>query len=300
MRAFVAIATVLAVLAGCPKKSSKDSTAVAMERMREFKDRMCACKAGDKPCADKVQDELIRWSTETAKTASDPERLDERTMKEMTEIGTQYAECIQIAMSPAGTTRAPDGSTVLIADALIKQTFDDAGAAATVTELRLSYVREDGVIDPTYGTAEIHLGKPKRARPPADDPSRPIGAPVPVDPQLADDVMARCPVYTWKSGARTESDGSCLSLGALERPRCSVLEVWAQAIEAGAPAKGLAIIDLNAAPLGERQSWTFSITDGPRDIHFAKSVPDVCEPTLEKPVPVPPTPGKVEVKPNPY
>ena len=297
MRAFVVIA-VLTALVGCPKPRR---SLVAMEKMREFKDKMCACK--DKACADKVQDEMARWSTEMARSAAEhEERLDEQQMKEMTEVGTQYGECMVKILSGETTLPTPPSGTGTPrnADAIIKQTFDQIGTTTSVTQMQFSYVRADGVIDPTYGTAEIHFGKPKRNKA-ADDPDRPIGAPVPVDPKDVDDVMGRCPVHEWKAGVRTEGEGSCMAFGELARPHCSVVEVWKQAIEAGAPPKGLAILELGTSP-GDRepQSWSFAIDDGPRDIHFSKSVPDVCDPTLEKPVPMPPAPGKGQVKSNPY
>jgi hypothetical protein len=296
MRIFVAIAVL--TVAGCPKPHR---SLLAMEKMREFRDKMCLCK--DKACADKVQDEMIRWSSEMAKSAGErDERLDDQQMKEMTEVGTQYGECMVKVMGGETTLPPPPAGENMprSADAIIKQTFDQLGTTASITELQFSYVRADGVIDPTYGTAEIHFGKPKRNKA-ADDPDRPIGAPVPVDPKEVDDMMARCPVHAWKAGMRTEGEGSCMSFGELARPRCSVVEVWKQAIEAGAPAKGLAVLALGRSPGdGEPQSWTFAIDDDPRDIHFSKSVPDVCDPTLEKPVPMPPAPGTVQVRPNPY
>ena len=291
MRPFVLI--VLTVLAGCPKPH-QDQAAAALERMRTFKDMMCACK--DKACADKVQDDMNKWASDMAKTAGErPVRPDEQAMKDMQEVATRYGECMAKAMGGEAAPTPPSSpGTPLLADVLAKQTFDQAGTTASVTLLRFSYVREDGVLDPTYGTAEAHLGKPKHGKA-ADDPNRPIGAPVPLDPKEADDAMARCPVYTWKGGVRTDSEGSCWAFGELTRPRCSAVEVWKQAIEEGAPAKGLAILELGT---GEPQSWTFTIDDEPRGIHFSKPVPDVCDPTLEKPVPMPP--GKVPVKPNPY
>ncbi len=299
MRRLVLIPTVLALLPGCPK-TGPDRLAAAREKMREFKDKMCACK--DKACANKVQDEMNAWAAEMTSRNEQPARPDERTMKEMQDIGTRYGECLAKAFGGETALPAPPPGpgTPLLADVLAKQTFDEAGTTAIVTLLRFSYVREDGVIDPTYGTAEVHLGKPTRKKA-ADDPNRPIGAPVPVDPAVLDDVLARCPVYEWKGGVRTAGEGSCMSIGELARPHCSVVEVWKQAIEEGAPAKGLAILELSASPAaGEPQSWTFTIDDEPRAIHFSKPVPDVCDPTLEKPVPIPPAPGKVQVKPNPY
>lgn len=201
---------------------------------------------------------------------------------------------IQTNANPSQTS-ASNPAMPLAADKLVAQAFEDARSRGnTVTKLQLSYVREDGVLDPAYGTAEAQLGAPKR-KTPADDPNRPIGAPVPSDPQMSEDLAATCPTYTWERGARTETTGSCLAFGVIERPRCSVLELWKQALEAGAPGKALAVIALYPATQSQPQTWTFTIEDGPRDIHFQKTIPDTCDPTLEKPLPAPA--GK---KPNPY
>ena len=293
MRPFVLI--VLTVLAGCPKPH-QDQAAAAVAKMREFMDKMCACK--DKACADRIQDETTKWASDMAKTAADrPERPGEQVIEEMRQIGTRYGECMAKAISGEAALSMPPSSPgkPLLADVLAKQAFDQVGTTASVTLLRFSYVREDGVLDPTYGTAEVHLGKPKHKKA-AADPNRPIGAPLPPAPEEVDDAMARCPVYEWKGGVRTEGQGSCWSIDELTRPHCSAVEVWKQAIEEGAPAKGLAILELGA---GEPQSWTFTIDDEPRSIHFSNSVRDVCDPTLEKPVPMPPAPRRSRSKRTP-
>ncbi len=290
------LAISLLVLAACPKTSDRARIAEAITKFRGFTDEVCACK--DKACADKVSDDMAKWASTMASSSKEP-KPSETEMKDMQELGTRFGECMTKLGSPPGTLPAPPAGAPKTADEILKQTFDQVGAA-TVTQLRFSYVREDGMLDPIYGTAAIHLGKPTRVKA-ADDPTRPIGAPVPVDPQEVDDVMARCPVYEWKAGVRSTGESSCMAFGTLVRPHCSVVEVWKQAIEDGAPAKGLAILELHPAlGAGDTQSWRFEIDDAPRNIHIGKTVPDVCDPTLEKPVPMPPAPGAVQVKPNPY
>jgi len=91
--AFLAAASLMSF--GCKKKGGAGE---AMAKMSEFKDKMCACK--DKKCADDVQDQMNKWSADSAKNAGDkPEKPDEKTMKEMQDVGTKYGECMAKAMS---------------------------------------------------------------------------------------------------------------------------------------------------------------------------------------------------------
>ena len=91
--AFLAAVTVASF--GCKKKGG--GAGEAMAKMGEFKDQMCACK--DKACADKVQDAMNKWSAENAKNAGDKqEKPDDKTMKEMQDVGTKYGECMAKAM----------------------------------------------------------------------------------------------------------------------------------------------------------------------------------------------------------
>jgi len=86
---------------GCKKKGGGGDM---MGKMTELKDAMCKCT--DKACADKVQADMTKWSTENAKTAGDKaEKPDEKTMAEMTKVGEQYGTCMAKAMTggaPAG------------------------------------------------------------------------------------------------------------------------------------------------------------------------------------------------------
>jgi hypothetical protein len=281
--ALVAVAAVLGAASGCKKKrGNADEVLAVFHRLR---DMMCACR--DQACVDKVQEDMNRWSAENARSAGAAEpKLRPEELQQVQQLGTEYGECMAKVM---GNTDVPPEAPVAApverltnADQILKRTYDGLKPNQSVGALSLSYVRADGTVDPTYGTVEIQLAKPPRPDP-ADDPARPIGAPVPVDPAAIDDVIAKCPVHTWKNGARTASETPCFRRGALTRPKCSVVEVWKRAIDAGAPANGLAVLALHEAIGDEPQSWTFSIEDAPRNIHFAHVVVDTCQPTLEKP-----------------
>ena len=100
--AFLAAASLMSV--GCKKKGGAGE---AMAKMGEFKDKMCACK--DKKCADDVQDQMNKWSAESAKNAGDkPEKPDEKAMKEMQDVGTKYGECMAKAMGGGDAAKPAD------------------------------------------------------------------------------------------------------------------------------------------------------------------------------------------------
>ena len=272
---------VLAAAPACKKKSSKLEGLHA--RFAEFTDRICSCK--DKACADKVHDDMTAWSKDVSAQVK-RENPSEAEMKRLEAVGRRYAECTSKLYAATGQvpTAAPPaiGMTdekITNADRLIKLTYDELGLGYRVSKLRLAYVRADGTLDPQYGEVDIELGKPEPPEP-ADDPDRPIGAPVPAAAPTYD-MMARCPAYRWKAGVRTNRETSCLMFGdGIARPKCSVREVWKRAIDKGAPEKALAVLQLSGPPM---QSWKLSIDDDPRDIHFSIDVEDTCEPTLEAP-----------------
>lgn len=167
------------------------------------------------------------------------------------------------------------------AEQIINATYDQLGENI-VTDLKLSYVRADGTLDAKYGEVEIRIS-PRPARP--EDLQHPIGAPVPVTVSKTHE----CSTVKWRDGTPTVNDHAYCSsrLNAIARPRCTVPEVWGRAMKAGAPANAnaLAVVELEA---GARVStWSFRVDDDPRNIHFSHSVPDTCDPTLEKPVPTP-------------
>jgi hypothetical protein len=62
--------------------------------MTEFKDVMCRCK--NKACADKVTEEMTRWSQDMAKKMS--VRVSDDDMKKMEGITEEFTQCATRAM----------------------------------------------------------------------------------------------------------------------------------------------------------------------------------------------------------
>ena len=190
------------------------------------------------------------------------------------------------AVSSGG--RAPAANV----DEMIRASYGQLGADHFVAKVTIEYVRADGTLDPTYGEVTLETGKRRPPKPPkpADDPNRPIGAPepvVPIENDYMDYVMAKCPRISWSKGEmRTERESSCSMFASREllSPRCTVFEILAKAAAAGAPANALAKIEFSTTfgePTG--QSWSLSIDDNPRDIHFRQEGTDECAPIAEKP-----------------
>lgn len=80
-----------------PVAPPKTSAEQALEKMVEFRDKMCACKDSD--CAKRVSDELTQWSQEEAqKRQKGPLKMSEEETKRATDIGTTMGECMYKAM----------------------------------------------------------------------------------------------------------------------------------------------------------------------------------------------------------
>jgi hypothetical protein len=91
----IRIAGLVATKSDRPSRGSFDD---AIDKMAEFSNRMCQCK--DKPCADRVQDDMTKWGTEMAKNASpDADRPDPDMVKKSGEIMTKYTECMTKLMT---------------------------------------------------------------------------------------------------------------------------------------------------------------------------------------------------------
>jgi len=73
-----------------------------ISKMEFFEKQMCDCK--DKACADKVNEDMTRWGTEMARSASyDDERPDPDMAKRAADIMTKYTECMtKLMMAGAG------------------------------------------------------------------------------------------------------------------------------------------------------------------------------------------------------
>jgi hypothetical protein len=81
-----------------------DGAACYLPKMQQFTAQMCACRAGDTPCANKVNEGMAKWSQEWAKLASElgkQEPLSESDIKAMTETTMRYSECMSKAFTPA-------------------------------------------------------------------------------------------------------------------------------------------------------------------------------------------------------
>lgn len=82
-----------------PAPPAKTESQTVMDKMEAFATRMCGCV--DRPCADTVQEDMTRWSTEMANRSSEElqRKASEDEMKRMTEVGQKYAECMTKAMT---------------------------------------------------------------------------------------------------------------------------------------------------------------------------------------------------------
>jgi len=87
------------VATGVPSLPEPTSPGVAeaMATMSRFKDEMCACK--DTSCAQKVSDEMAKWSQAQAKRTTPPPKMTDEAVKRATELGEAMGTCMQRAMS---------------------------------------------------------------------------------------------------------------------------------------------------------------------------------------------------------
>lgn len=85
---------------GCKSKPNGGAEYVAA--MKGFKDKMCACK--DRACAEKVTEEMTRWSADAAKKSNGKAegKPDDKVMKEMAALSDEMTKCMTAAMSAGG------------------------------------------------------------------------------------------------------------------------------------------------------------------------------------------------------
>ena len=84
--------------AGPPDAPMSDNQ-IVIQAFTAFRDDMCKCV--DKACADAVQERMTKWSVKMANEAEqNRDKPSEEGMKRLTEIGTQYGECMVKAMTP--------------------------------------------------------------------------------------------------------------------------------------------------------------------------------------------------------
>jgi hypothetical protein len=97
----IAIVAVLSLVsfAGCKKGGAAD----AINKMTEFKDKMCACK--DKACADKVSEEMNKWGSE--QKGDKEAKVTEDDAKKMAAVTEEFSKCMTKLMMPDTTGTAP-------------------------------------------------------------------------------------------------------------------------------------------------------------------------------------------------
>ena len=99
------VATLSLAAPGCKKKSG-DGGGDMVAKMTEYKNQMCACKAGDKGCADKVNADMQKWREQHAKGGE--HKADPEMAKKMEPITKEFADCMAKATTPAaGEGAAP-------------------------------------------------------------------------------------------------------------------------------------------------------------------------------------------------
>lgn len=267
-----ALVGALLVAAGC-KKPPDDGMLV---KMTGFADQMCKCN--DEPCVTKVIDAMQAWTSTMAKPSD--AKPDPALMK----LVERYSECMTTVINKSAGSAPPPPPPkpapkpeVVTGDVelLVARAMTEVGANP-LSDLALEYVKSDGTLDGTYGKLTVRTAK----RPAnADDPSRPLGAPVAVEPTRSgrDD----CPFIVVEHSTWSHTAGTCHSVENLAHPHCGAREVWRQAIVAGAPPAALASLRLEA--YGSGQHWYFTIDDGPRNVHFRHLVPDDCAAVVEQP-----------------
>ncbi|MDQ3370121.1 MAG: hypothetical protein M3680_32285 [Myxococcota bacterium] len=190
-------------------------------------------------------------------------------------------EAVKAVASPT----VPFASGPVPADRLLQALAAHGEGRLQLETATLSYVREDGSMDPTYGRFEATLIG-AAAPEPDDDPQRPLGAPAPAPRTF---VHRECVKLEWAPGRGLHPAFPALCMGVFGgaplRFRCSVLAVWARAIADGAPRGALARTSISAsfAASGDAM-WSFEIDDAPRGVSFRRSYPDDCAPIVESPV----------------
>jgi hypothetical protein len=82
-----------------------DRAAKAMAMMNQFTDQMCACR--DTACAQRVSDEMTKWSQEEAQHDRKPPKFTTEQTKHFTEVGERMGKCMQQAMSAGVEPQVP-------------------------------------------------------------------------------------------------------------------------------------------------------------------------------------------------
>ncbi len=80
------------------RATTRDKGDRFVKKFEQFTDQICRCT--DKACADKITDEITRWSTEEAAIDADRhDAPDEATMKRMSTVAEKYTACLTKLLS---------------------------------------------------------------------------------------------------------------------------------------------------------------------------------------------------------
>jgi hypothetical protein len=100
MRNLIIVAGLVLALNAC----SKSKTDQALSESEGFKDRMCACKDGDKDCGEKVRTEYREWRKGMREKMSKDEanKMSDETKQKAKETAMAMMECEARVMGEAG------------------------------------------------------------------------------------------------------------------------------------------------------------------------------------------------------
>jgi hypothetical protein len=87
----------LVSVAGCPRKHKEDGAA-RVAKMAEIRDAMCKC--ADKPCADKVNEDLIKWGQDQSYTEAAGKSLNDAEAKKLAAVSEELAKCMNKVNPP--------------------------------------------------------------------------------------------------------------------------------------------------------------------------------------------------------
>ncbi len=286
MNRLLIVLAVLALLGGCKKKEEAppvDDFRSDWKSLIEIRDAMCACKV--ETCAEAALARKTKWSTLVTTRSYKPSASQ---TKDLERISTEINNCMIKAMSGnvdavSSPPQKPTVPATPTGPATVDQLIANARAFAPTVNPQLVvswidalYVDAEGKLDED-GELVLLLGPANASD---DDPKRRIGAPVKKGPPPPTECMR----LGWKAGW-TSVEYACTEAGR-DFGRCSVAEIWKRAIAKGAPAEGVAMVQLREE---KPRRWIFTILDAPRNISIQHFFPDDCELALEKPQPVGPS-----------
>ena len=82
-----------------------EGAACYLPKMKQLAAQMCACRPGEKPCADKVNEAMTAWTQAQAQLMRElgnghPEPVSEADTRTISDIMTHYVECMTKAIMP--------------------------------------------------------------------------------------------------------------------------------------------------------------------------------------------------------